>query len=182
MMTHMASQKLVRLQRKGDGEEEPPRDGAQCPLCHQHFKRGTIGWDKHIGAWANHPDWHREIADPSARMRAFQAEFPDFFEAARTRIRQVPPGQRVQGAGVAPSKRFTPLFMEVAEPPAAPPAAPPARRAPLPREEPTTGQTAALPPSDVVDLPSTREDRQTPPGAPGGRAYKFCPHCGERLP
>lgn len=70
---------------------------AECPICRFQFPKGTLGWDKHIGAIIKHPKWHPEVTDPGLRQRLFREEFPEFFQHART-----PSRRRAEGATPSP--------------------------------------------------------------------------------
>ena len=123
------------------------------------FTRGTIGWDKHVGPPNNHLHWRRDPTNPDDRRVAFAEQFPAFFSAAKTPNRRPAPGDRIQEGT---SKRLTPHYMDrVVVPPSTPPP---------PREEPGA---EGLPADEHADLPAR---------SPAAMPYKFCPHCGKRLP
>ena len=57
-------------------------DDRQCPIpdCNWNAGKPTrSGWNGHIVAVRNHPDWHPEIADKEERKRRFREEFPQWF-------------------------------------------------------------------------------------------------------
>ncbi len=58
---------------------------AECRSATVRSSRLALpGWDKHVGAIHKHPKWHPELTRPKERLAAFRAEFPTFFEGART--------------------------------------------------------------------------------------------------
>lgn len=77
----------------------PPRKAfdnlpAECPICRYRFSTGILGWDKHVGTFDKHPDWHPELKLPAERQAVFAAEFPEFFSRALTPSRRRSPQDR----------------------------------------------------------------------------------------
>ncbi len=58
---------------------------AKCPIngCGYSFAYGVLGWDAHVSRIENHPEYHPLIVIPENRKRAFQRDFPQFFDQAK---------------------------------------------------------------------------------------------------
>lgn len=59
---------------------------AHCPIpgCRKlepFMSRG--GWDTHVGAPRQHPDWHPGVKDRDKRKRLFKQEYPGWSTGAR---------------------------------------------------------------------------------------------------
>jgi hypothetical protein len=55
----------------------------KCPIqgCTFEYTYGHLGLWGHVGFTKNHPNYHPELTQPSARLNAFRQDFPTFFGA-----------------------------------------------------------------------------------------------------
>lgn len=60
------------------GPREPRSIACPIPGCAKRFQGGRGGWDAHVGAWRQHPNWHPHERDPERRKELFRREYPEW--------------------------------------------------------------------------------------------------------